>query len=133
MCPLVCGGNKQMNNKPAVSQESTTVYHNLPSSLPRPTNSSSCPHITLKEFCKEYNRWFIITYVLSLFVLCNLRGLHLLSPKSAPFSYPILRLTPVPPNPHSSLVCPADNMKEVYYNHYSNHPFPSEYPHFSSV
>lgn len=93
MCPLVCGGNKQMNNKPAVSQESTTVYHNLPSSLPRPTNSSSCPHITLKEFCKEYNRWFIITYVLSLFVLCNLRGLHLLSPKSPSFSYPILRLT----------------------------------------
>lgn len=114
MCPLVCGGNKQMNNKPAVSQESTTVYHNLPSSLPRPTNSTYlfsfctlCPYITLKEFCKEYNCCFIITYVLSLFVLCNLRGLHLLSPKSPSLHYPILLLTPVPPQPPQSSGVPS--------------------------
>lgn len=30
--PIVCGENRQMNNQPAVSLESTTIYHNLPSS-----------------------------------------------------------------------------------------------------
>lgn len=33
MCPIVCGGNRQMNNQPAVSCSSTTVYHNLLSSF----------------------------------------------------------------------------------------------------
>lgn len=32
LCPIVCGQNRQMNNQPAVSLESTTVYRNLTSS-----------------------------------------------------------------------------------------------------
>lgn len=54
VCPIVCGGNRQMNNQPAVSLESKTVYHNLPSSLSphQPANSTylffSLQYLSLK-------------------------------------------------------------------------------------
>lgn len=43
VCPIVCGENRQKNNHPAVSLESTTVYDNLPPSLsPSPSFFSLC-------------------------------------------------------------------------------------------
>lgn len=91
------------------------------SSLDQPTISSlPIDHFTIN-----------ILHTLCAFSLCSLIILWSLFPSYLLLSCSLLNpcILPQPP----SLMYPADIMKEVYYNHHSHHPFPSEYPHFSSL
>lgn len=128
VCPIVCGENTQMNNQPAVSLESTTVYHNLPSSLSPPQPVKLC----LFLFPTAPSPWFhqealssrilphnsLCIYSIHAIFFCSLTSInfiHLLPPLSPPLSLlapPLLTLfLTLYPLLTPSLQHPSDNMR----------------------